>query len=256
MIKLSIDFLKCLTTLPSERIKKVPKFVQMLHANPNLPSLRLKRLATVHLYSARLDDGYRAILARRGGDFVLVRVDRREEAYEWVARNAGYSKLPEIDFQDGAVCGTSVPETDASDSDTRVGTEKPKPPKDGLEIGNIHSWASLKERFAWDSEHHGYYLPEKDGRIICACLREDLNPSAPWEILVGTGPAHIRKAEMLARETAPIPVFIKLAVDQWEYWGRFRFDRCESDPEKFRPLLPTNRTGDTSMVLFLADSGE
>jgi len=125
---------------------------------------------------------------------------------------------------------------------------------DGLKIGSIHSWADLKQRFAWDTDKHGYFLPEKNGRIVCACLRADLNPSAPWEILVGTEAAHIRKAEMLIREMSPIPVFIKLAVDQWEYWGEFRFDRCDSNLEQITGMLPQHRLSDTSMVLFLKEA--
>ena len=79
MLKISLDFLKSLPNLPFERLRKIPKFVQMLHGNPNLPSLRLEHLASVDLYSARIDDSYRAILCRRGADYILLRADKREE---------------------------------------------------------------------------------------------------------------------------------------------------------------------------------
>jgi hypothetical protein len=42
-------------------------------------------------------------------------------------------------------------------------------------------------------------------------------------------------------------------VDQWEYWGHFRFERCEKDSEKMRPVLPENRLNDTSMILYLSE---
>jgi hypothetical protein len=81
-----------------------------------------------------------------------------------------------------------------------------------------------------------------------------MNPAAPWEILVETGAAHVRKAELLARQSSPIPVFVRLKVDAWEYWGQFQFERCEKDPGKFRHLLPEGRRKNTRMVLFLKDA--
>lgn len=258
MLKLSLDFLKSLATLPSERMKKVPKFVQMLYGNPNLPSLRLKHLAAVDLYSARLDDGYRAILARRGPDYILLRVDKREDAYHWAERDTGSCHSTALPVEDYLPMNSNTRRAGPS-PDHEIGFERnlvrPSPSGDTLQVGTVHSWDELRRRFNWDSDKHGYYLPEKNGRIVCACLRADLNPSAPWEILVGREVAHLRKAELLAREPLPIPVFIKLAVDEWEYWGQFRFDRSEEDPDKIRALLPKNRLEDTSMVLFLNEAG-
>jgi hypothetical protein len=258
MLKLSLGFVKSLATLPSERMKKVPKFMQMLYGNPNLPSLRLKRLATADLYSARLDDGYRAILARRGADYILLRVDKHDGAYHWAERGIGSydsTELPVEDYlsTDSNKVEDGPPPDYTSDSGQCEPTSNAS--RDSLEVGSIHSWDELRRRFDWDLDKHGYFLPEKNGRIVCACLRAHLNPSAPWEILVGKAAAHIRKAELLAREPVPIPIFIKLAVDQWEYWGLFRFERCEKNPDKIRGLLPKNRLADTSMVLFLSDAG-
>jgi hypothetical protein len=85
-------------------------------------------------------------------------------------------------------------------------------------------------------------------------LKRD-NPSAPWEILVGKEESHIRQAELLARESSPIPVFVKEAVDQWEYWGNFQFERYEKDQDRIRPMLPENRVENTSMVVYLAEVG-
>lgn len=72
---------------------------------------------------------------------------------------------------------------------------------------------------------------------------------------MGEEPPHIRKAELFAQESWPVPVFIKQAENQWEYWGQFRFERCERDTDKIRPMLPKNRMENTSMVLYLAEVG-
>jgi hypothetical protein len=71
------------------------------------------------------------------------------------------------------------------------------------------------------------YLPMKGGVVTCACIKLDLNPGAPAELLVGTGPQRIRSAERAARRERPIPVFLKRGNKIWEYvgkWTPFRFD--------------------------------
>lgn len=131
-------------------------------------------------------------------------------------------------------------------------TSKSRSSTNVLDVGGIYTWNQLKEHFDWEEDKRGYYLRERKGRIVCACLRADLNPSAPWEILVGQEESQIRQAEVLARESMPIPVFIKEAVDQWEYWGEFQFERCEKDQDKIRPMLPQHRIDNTSMVIYLS----
>ena len=258
MLKLSLDFLKSLTTLPSERLKKVPKLVQMLGENPNLPSLHLKHLAVANLCSARLDDAYRAIIAQRGADYVLLRVDKHDEAYRWAERDAVSSPSMEfpIEIYESAVSDLALVDDASPDRNLRLPIAQVNSSLEieGLRVGSIHSWAKLIERFSWDQDKHGY-LQERVGCILCACLQAAYNPSAPWEILPGKSPSHIRKADMLSRQSSPIPVFIKQAENQREYWGLFRFERCEKDPATIRSMLPKNRMEDTSMILYLAEVG-
>jgi len=259
MLRMSLAFLKSLTSLPSEKMKKVPKFVQMLHENRNAPTLRLKHLATVDLFSARLDDGYRAILMRRQDDYILLQVGKHDETYRWAEQDPGSSQSVEFPIE----AFISVP-SESPNRECLVPREKPPaspsaavtgPRDQALRVGGIYTWNELKGRFDWDLDKRGYYLRERNGRIVCACLRADLNPSAPWEILVGKEESHIRQAELLARESSPIPVFVKEAKDQWEYWGQFQFERYEKDEEKIRPMLPKNRVENTSMVIYLAEVG-
>ena len=258
MLKISLNFLKSLTSLSPERIKKIPKFVQMLQSNPNLPSLNLEHLASVDLYSARIDDCYRAILFRRGADYILLRADKHEKAYHRAEQDADLSQSTALAVEPYVSIASrkleEVAPTPPGKSEPST-TSPATSPQQGefFHIGSIHTWNELREHFAWDSDKKGYYLPERNGRIVCACLRAELNPSAPWAILVGKEPPHLRKAELLVREPRPIPIFIKQAVDQWEYWGHFRLERCEKDPEKMRSVLPENRLNDTSMILYLSE---
>ena len=257
MLKISLDFLKSLPNLPFERLRKIPKFVQMLHGNPNLPSLRLEHLASVDLYSARIDDSYRAILCRRGADYILLRADKHEEAYHWAEQVTGSSQSIQFPVEADISIASVSPDQEGLAPPGKPGLSTTavtaSPRFDALRVGSIHTWHELEERFAWDPDTKSVYLGEKSGRIVCACLRADKNPCAPWKILVGKMPQHIRKAELFAQEPSPIPVFIRQAENQWEYWGQYRFERCEKDLEKFRPELPANRLEDTSMVLYLSE---
>lgn len=257
MLTISLDFLKSLADLPPPILRKVPKTIQLLIENPELPSLKLEPLATSALYSVRVDEKYRAILNRNGPDLFLLHVAPHDGAYRWAEK---HSHAPSsVDLPVSTQTSKEAPPL-ALTPPSRV-TPKSTSPVGGLglehrfHVGRIYGWHELRQWFEWDDEQHGYYLIEKRGAIICACLRADLNPSAPWEILVGNGPAQRRKAELLSRQSDPIPVFVKLAVDQWEYWGRFRVERLEQDINRFRESLPANRLADTSCVLYLADVG-
>src|SRR5215207_4240226 len=54
------------------------------------------------------------------------------------------------------------------------------------------------------------YLPHKEGRIVCACLRPDTNPDAPDILLVGSGAVIYRWACVFCSQKFPIPTFIKV----------------------------------------------
>jgi hypothetical protein len=63
------------------------------------------------------------------------------------------------------------------------------------------------------------YLPHKDGRIVCACLRPDTNPDAPDILLVGSGSAIYRWACVFCNQKIPVPTFVKARPNSWRYVG-------------------------------------
>lgn len=65
------------------------------------------------------------------------------------------------------------------------------------------------------------YLPQRGGKIVCARFTQKMNPDAPSEVLVGDLPRVRRKAELMAEQKGPIPVFIKsdAARPAWRYLG-------------------------------------
>ena len=76
------------------------------------------------------------------------------------------------------------------------------------------------------------FLPSVNGRVVCACLRTDVNPDAPKIILPGHGPQIRESAEALCGQRGPIPVFIRLRASAWEYVGNFEVERFSLDSQE------------------------
>lgn len=76
------------------------------------------------------------------------------------------------------------------------------------------------------------FLPNANGRVVCACLRTDLNPDAPRIILPGHGPQIQASAESLCAQHGPIPVFIRRRASAWEYVGDFEVERFSLDSQE------------------------
>lgn len=81
------------------------------------------------------------------------------------------------------------------------------------------------------------YLPTKDGVVVAACLRLDLNPRAPDVILCGSGPRIRQAGEFLFEQRQPIPVFIKRAAHRWVYQGQFQVAASITDPADCTPYI-------------------
>jgi hypothetical protein len=65
------------------------------------------------------------------------------------------------------------------------------------------------------------FLPVKGGKVVAARLRPDLNPHAP-EVIVCDGSASSRAAgRTLARQTEPVPVFVRTTTDRFRYTGDY-----------------------------------
>ena len=90
-VAVAIDFLTAQAKLPRNIQKKVNDFLFKFRANPLSSGINLEKLKNVFdkkIYSVRIDDAYRGIVARddKSKTFILLWVDRHDEAYEWAAR--------------------------------------------------------------------------------------------------------------------------------------------------------------------------
>ena len=87
-IAISSDFLTAFAALPRQTQGKVTDFINKFRNNPTAPGInyeKVKSAADSKICSVRIDDTYRGIVARQkeSGVFLLLWVDRHDDAYEW-----------------------------------------------------------------------------------------------------------------------------------------------------------------------------
>src|SRR5262245_30167273 len=80
------------------------------------------------------------------------------------------------------------------------------------------------------------YLPMVAGRVVCGCFKLEprYNPRAPEEVTLGEGSVVQKSAEVLSRQTDPIPIFTYRADSAWEYLGLYRCCGYSTEPELLR----------------------
>jgi hypothetical protein len=83
-------------------------------------------------------------------------------------------------------------------------------------VGDEYSFNEIAEAFGGQSFG---YLPQVGSRIVCGRFTLEMNPRAPYEVLVGDPPGVLRKAQMLVEQGGVIPVFIKASTNRWRYHG-------------------------------------
>lgn len=65
------------------------------------------------------------------------------------------------------------------------------------------------------------FLPTRNGKVVAACLRSDLNPQAP-DVIICDGSASARAAgRTLAGQAGSIPVFLKVETDAFRFVGLY-----------------------------------
>ena len=95
------------------------------------------------------------------------------------------------------------------------------------------------------------FLPHKDGQVVCACLRNDLNPEAPEIVLVGKGPKVRDCGNALCKQSEPIPIFTKEDVNAWKYVGEYIVEDWSEDPTKIKSQKKRARRNDITRIIYL-----
>jgi len=99
-------------------------------------------------------------------------------------------------------------------------------------VGYEYTMAEIHKVIAGDTMS---YLPQSGARIVGGRFKKgEMNPNAPFQILVGDLPQVKRKAELLVSQGGNIPVFLKEGPNRWRYHGLMRVVSYEQDPSIIR----------------------
>lgn len=120
--------------------------------------------------------------------------------------------------------------------------------------GTIYTHADLIEAFGGEVKG-GIFLPSREGRIVCGCITTEMNPEAPECILIGDKGRVVARAEKMAEQGGAIPIFVKRAVNQWEYRGVYDFVRMSRKPADFKALAAEAGRDDIVAALYFRRSG-
>lgn len=90
-VGISSDFLTAFAKLPRQVQGKVTEFINKFRNNPASPGINYEKInarSDQKIYSVRIDNTYRGIVARQpeSGVYLLLWVDHHDEAYQWAAR--------------------------------------------------------------------------------------------------------------------------------------------------------------------------
>src|SRR5438270_8260490 len=89
-VAISDDFFAALCAVEKSHMKQVSEFMMKFRAHPDSPGLHVEPIQSARdkkLYSARIDQAYRAVLAKPSPNvYVLMWVDHHDDAYRWAER--------------------------------------------------------------------------------------------------------------------------------------------------------------------------
>ncbi len=89
-VAISQGFFQALCAVEKSHMKHVSEFMQKFRAHPESPGLHVEPIQSARdkkLYSARIDQAYRAVLAKPNPNvYVLMWVDHHDDAYRWAER--------------------------------------------------------------------------------------------------------------------------------------------------------------------------
>jgi hypothetical protein len=69
----------------------------------------------------------------------------------------------------------------------------------------------------------------RDCTVVAIAMDPQKNPDAPHILLIGKGPQKERYAKLFQQAGTFVPTFVKEAVDQWKYVGKYRAINIEND---------------------------
>lgn len=88
-VAIADSFLDSFAKLPRQEQGKTTEFINKFRVNPTSGGIHLEKISDAmdgKLYSARIDNTYRAIIAKEDHTYLILWVDHHDEAYNWAKR--------------------------------------------------------------------------------------------------------------------------------------------------------------------------
>jgi hypothetical protein len=92
-------------------------------------------------------------------------------------------------------------------------------------VGQTYSRDEIHEKVGGDKQN---MMPTVGRRLVCCCLIPEKNPKGPSTLLIRD---HYATASQWANDGHDVPVFVKRAVNHWEYIGQYHVGRATEDPK-------------------------
>lgn len=120
-----------------------------------------------------------------------------------------------------------------------------------FELGKAYTRQEIQKIVGGGSLHD--YLPNKDNKVLCACLSQVYKPQARQVILVGQGPSVEQEARLFCAQPDAVPVFFKKVANLWEYAGNFKVLRWTDDPQEIADFQESSGRANLTKVIFLEE---
>lgn len=94
----------------------------------------------------------------------------------------------------------------------------------------------------------------KKGQVVGLALRLDMNPDAPYVIIVRKGVQRERRAQLATIQDCHVPTYIKRDTDAWEYIGDYGPYVFKTDVSTIQKLAKHRKPNSVAGGLFLDES--
>ena len=168
----------------------------------------------------------------------------------WVSRKPSFPE-PLALLASGAVWDGGVIRAWLAEQQLIPGRAPPQSAIEQFVVGQEYSFNEVAAAFGGQSFG---YLPQVGSRIVCGRFTLEMNPRAPYEILVGDPPGVLRKAELLVEQGGVIPVFIKAGTNRWRYHGPMKVVGLNRNARVVQARAREANRDDVVAVLSLRDT--
>ncbi len=116
-----------------------------------------------------------------------------------------------------------------------------------LKLGQLFTTQELDALTAGGQD----FIRTKNNLVKGLALKTSLNPDAPSIVVVGKGDRRQKRAKLLVDSEQPVPTFVKIEVNRWEFRGNYLATDFRKDSSTIKRFGSTRKPGSVAGILFL-----